>query len=51
VDAAREAITVARDRVLARARTILDNDLRAGFLNAVAENARTLALAAAWTPS
>jgi tetratricopeptide (TPR) repeat protein len=49
VAAAREAIAVARDRVLARARTILDSELRAGFLNAVAENARTLALAAAWT--
>jgi serine/threonine protein kinase/tetratricopeptide (TPR) repeat protein len=51
VDAAREAIAVARERVLARARTILDHELREGFLEAVAENARTLALAREWTSS
>jgi tetratricopeptide (TPR) repeat protein len=44
-DTAREVIAAARERVLARARTIADEDLREAFLNAVAENARILELA------
>lgn len=43
--AAGEAIVAARERVLARARTIADEDLRGAFLHAVAENARILELA------
>jgi tetratricopeptide (TPR) repeat protein len=47
-DAARRAIADARARLLAIAATIADPDYRASFLGKVPENARTLALAAAW---
>jgi eukaryotic-like serine/threonine-protein kinase len=45
LDGARVAIRAARDRLLARAAKITDERLRAGFLESVPENARTLALA------
>jgi hypothetical protein len=48
LDAARAAITDARARLLAIARTIEDPAYRASFLDAVPENARTLALAREW---
>ncbi len=48
-DEAREAITAARDRLLERASRIRDESLRRSFLEQVPENARTLALALAWT--
>lgn len=44
-DRARAALATARDRVLARARTLTDPELRAAFLEGVAEHARTLELA------
>ncbi|WP_437516522.1 hypothetical protein [Sorangium sp. So ce1099] len=44
-DAAREALTVARDRLLATAAKISDPELRRSFLEDVPYNARTLALA------
>ena len=47
-DAARHAITGARARVLAIADKIPDPGYNASFLEDVPENARTLALAAAW---
>jgi hypothetical protein len=47
---ARAAILVARDRLRARAARISDRELRESFLQRVPENARTLALAAAWAP-
>jgi tetratricopeptide (TPR) repeat protein len=46
--AAVTTITQARARVLARAGMISDPEARAAFLERVAENARTLALASAW---
>ena len=49
-EAARSAITAARDRVLAQAEPITDAALRASFLEAIPENARTLALAREWLP-
>ncbi len=42
---ARDALVIAKERVLARAKTIGDLDLRRRFVEGVAENARTLALA------
>ena len=45
---ARKALAEARDRLLARASRIADPALRAGFLERVPENARTLALAREW---
>ena len=45
---ARKALAEARDRLLARASRIADAALRAGFLERVPENARTLALAREW---
>jgi len=47
-DGARAAIALARERVLARARTLHEAELRRGFLENIAENARTIELAAAW---
>jgi tetratricopeptide (TPR) repeat protein len=47
-DAARDAIARARARLVAIADRIGDPGYRASFLAAVPENARTLALAAAW---
>jgi tetratricopeptide (TPR) repeat protein len=47
-EAARAAIADARDRLLAVAARIDDERLRASFLDAVSENARTLALAREW---
>ena len=47
-DAARRAIADARARLLAIADKIPDPGYRASFLDSVPENARTLALAAAW---
>jgi eukaryotic-like serine/threonine-protein kinase len=47
-DAARAALTEARDRLLARAARIADPELRQSFLERVPENARTLARARAW---
>jgi hypothetical protein len=47
-DAAREAITDARARILATAAKISDPDYRRSFLEDVPENARTIALARAW---
>ncbi len=44
-DGARSALVAARDRVLARARTIADPDLRRAFLEDVADHATTLRLA------
>jgi len=46
---AAEAIATARDRLLVRAHRITDPHLRRCFLENVRENARTLALADAWT--
>ena len=46
---ARAAIATARERLLARAERISDASLRASFLERVPENARILALAAAWS--
>jgi tetratricopeptide (TPR) repeat protein len=48
LDAARAAIAEARARLLAVADKIIDPDRRAGFLEGVPENARTLALARVW---
>ena len=48
-DGARVAVTVAADRVLERARTIASAAWRRGFLENVAENARTLDLSRAWS--
>ena len=48
LDAARHAIAEARTRLLAIADQIADPDHRQSFLEAVPENARTLALALAW---
>jgi tetratricopeptide (TPR) repeat protein len=48
LEAAREAIADARARLLATADEIPDPGFRASFLEAVPENARTLALARAW---
>jgi tetratricopeptide (TPR) repeat protein len=48
IDAARQAIGDARARLLAIAARIPDAGHRASFLEQVPENARTLALAAAW---
>ena len=45
---ARRAIAAARARVLARADLMSSPRWRASFLEAVEENARTLALAEAW---
>jgi eukaryotic-like serine/threonine-protein kinase len=45
--AARAALIAARDRLLARAAKIADPALREGFLRAVPDNARTLAVARA----
>jgi hypothetical protein len=50
-DAARAMIATARDAVLARAAKIADPEARRRFLEAVPENARTLALAEAWLPA
>jgi predicted secreted Zn-dependent protease len=47
-DEAREAIGRAHARLMERAAKIGDEALRASFLERVAENARTLELAAAW---
>jgi hypothetical protein len=47
-DAARRAIADARDRLLAIAGRIAEPGYRTSFLEAVPENARTLALARAW---
>jgi hypothetical protein len=47
-DAAARAIADARARLLAIAGRIAAPDYRASFLEAVPENARTLALARAW---
>jgi tetratricopeptide (TPR) repeat protein len=47
-DGARVAIAIAKERVLARARTLQDPELRRGFLEGVAENVRSLALARDW---
>lgn len=46
--AARTAIRVARDRLLAIADRIADPDYKKSFLENVPENARTLALASSW---
>jgi tetratricopeptide (TPR) repeat protein len=46
-ESAREVLTAARDRLLARAAAIGDTESRERFLSVVPENARTLALAAA----
>jgi hypothetical protein len=46
--AACRALAAARDRVIANAGKIGDPELRRSFLEAVPENARTLALAAQW---
>lgn len=46
--AARAAISIARDRLLARARGIANGARRRTFLQEVPENARTMALAEAW---
>jgi eukaryotic-like serine/threonine-protein kinase len=46
--AACRALAAARDRVIANAGKIADPELRRSFLEAVPENARTLALAAQW---
>jgi two-component system sensor histidine kinase KdpD len=45
-----DVIAAARERLSARAGRIADAALRASFLEAVPDNARTLALAAAWCP-
>ncbi len=45
---ARAAITAARDRLDVRAQRLRDPALRRSFLEAVPENARTVALAASW---
>jgi tetratricopeptide (TPR) repeat protein len=47
-DAARAAVATAKERVLARAKTLHDADLRRGFLENIVENARTIELASAW---
>ncbi len=44
-DKARAALATARDRVLSRAKTLTDPDLRSAFLERVTEHARTLELA------
>jgi tetratricopeptide (TPR) repeat protein len=46
--AARAAIRVAREHLLATAERILDPDYKKSFLEEVPENARTLALASTW---
>jgi eukaryotic-like serine/threonine-protein kinase len=48
LEAARQAILEAQARLLARAAKISDPGLRAGFLERVPENARTLAAASSW---
>ncbi len=48
LDAARAAIVAARDRLLAQAERITDPAMRRSFLEGIAENARTLALAKDW---
>ncbi|HLM76661.1 MAG TPA: serine/threonine-protein kinase PknK, partial [Polyangiaceae bacterium] len=48
IEASREAIRAARDRLLARARQFRRDALRDLFLRGVPENARTLELARAW---
>ena len=50
-EAARRAIEEARARLLARAARLGDEALRGRFLDRVEENARTLALSAAWLGS
>ena len=45
---ARAAIGAAREKLLSRSLKIGDPGLRATFLERIAENARTLALARAW---
>jgi hypothetical protein len=47
-EAARSAVTLARQRLLERASKIKDAAYRASFLGQVPENARTLALWGAW---
>jgi eukaryotic-like serine/threonine-protein kinase len=47
-EAAREAITLAMQRLLARAQRIQEPGRRAGFCQSVPENAKTFALAAMW---
>ncbi len=47
-DAARAAITVARDRLLARAEKIVDPGYRRGFLDRIREHAITLSRAGEW---
>jgi tetratricopeptide (TPR) repeat protein len=47
-DSAREAVAIARARLLANAAKIGDADVRTGFLRNVPENARTLELAREW---
>jgi len=47
-DGARAAIAAACDRLTERANKINDPARRASFLESVPENARTMALAAAW---
>jgi tetratricopeptide (TPR) repeat protein len=47
-EGARAAIVAARDRVLARAATLHDADLRRRFLENIEENARTIELARSW---
>jgi tetratricopeptide (TPR) repeat protein len=49
-EAAREALGLARGRLLARAEAIDDADVRQSFLTRVPDNVRTLELAAAWLP-
>jgi tetratricopeptide (TPR) repeat protein len=48
---ARDSISDARERLLARAEKILDPSLRRSFLERVPENARTIARAAEWVDS
>ena len=50
VDGARAAIATAKERLLARAKTLGDPELREAFLSDVAENVRTFARAKEWTP-
>jgi hypothetical protein len=49
VAAARTAIATARSKLVARAAKIKDESRRKSFLERVPENARTLALAGAWS--
>ncbi len=48
LEAARAAIAAARDRLAERATKIGDESMRQSFLEAVPDNARTMALASAW---